>query len=61
MNKNKRLVYMPVAPEFKTKLKLESTLKNMSVIQYTRELANGEDENQDFFTIKKGKRFKLDF
>lgn len=52
---------MPVAPEFKTKLKLESTLKNMSVIQYTRELANGEDENQDFFTIKKGKRFKLDF
>lgn len=55
-------VIMAVAPEFRSKLKIESAQNNMSIIEYTKKLASKQDESlkDEVFKKKKG-GFDLSF
>lgn len=51
---------MWVAPEFKRKIKQESSLNDMSIIEYTKHLAvNGEVESKEILRSKR--RFNIGF
>ena len=55
-----KLARLFVAPEFKTKIKVESANHNMSIIEYTRKLAR-EDETFNIGQLKKKGGLKFDF
>lgn len=63
MNK-KRLVNVWVVPEFRTKLKVESSIKGLSIADYTKELSKNNENlnvNNALFEEKKKRGFKLEF
>lgn len=60
----KKLVNVWVVPEFRTKLKVESSIKGLSIADYTKELSKATDNinlNSPIFEEKKKRGFKLEF
>jgi len=60
----KKEVLIHVHPDFKTRLKTESSVRNMSMIQYTKQLSgivSIEEEFKNASKETKEKKFKFSF
>jgi hypothetical protein len=58
---NKKYAQIFVSPEFKKKLKVESSLNDMSIVEWTRQLAREDDEKIPRLVEPKKRRTNLGF